>query len=301
VFYGFRDYKVHSKLCLITRRTKDGVHYVTQIGTGNYNEKTARLYCDLSLMTADQRIGQDAELFFRNAEMECVNESSAHIMVAPLQIKQMILRKISEQIVLARRGEPCGLYFRTNSITDIEIIEKFVEASCAGVPITLFVRGICCIVPGIPGATENIRVVSVIGRLLEHARVYVFGPLDSKDCEVYISSADLMTRNMDHRVEVACPIYNEDVKQELINQTKLYLSDNVKLREKQSDTTYTPLGYFQKSGKSARDKQDETSLIDAQAKLIAAGGSRHVQQAEEAPQGALAAFVAWLRSLFGKN
>ena len=263
VVYGFRDYKVHSKLCLITRKTDEGMRYITQIGTGNYNEKTASLYTDYSFITADQRIGEDAVEFFQNVGLEAIADTYKHLCVAPIQIKRLIMQKIDEQIEHVKAGEPCGLFFKTNSVTDFEIIKKIEQASCAGVPVTMFVRGISCLVPGVKGHTENVRIVSVVGRLLEHSRIYAFGPLEAQACELYISSADLMTRNMDRRVEVACPIYDESLRAEIIDQMNLYLHDTVKRRELQSTRLYTPLGAF-----TERDEQGKKIRLDAQEALI---------------------------------
>lgn len=195
VIYGFRNFKVHSKICTITRQTEDGLQHITQLGTGNYNEKTAKLYTDFSFITTDARIGADAADFFRNMALENTSDNYDILWVAPLMIKQNILRGIDEQIALAKAGKPSGLFFKTNSITDKEVIDKLVEASQAGVETHLFVRGISCILPGVPGYTDHVREVSIVGQLLEHSRIYGFGPRES--CAIYLSSADLMTRNMD--------------------------------------------------------------------------------------------------------
>ena len=174
VIYGFRDFKVHSKICCITRQTDQGLQHITQLGTGNYNEKTAKLYTDLSFITTDETFGRDATEFFRNMGLENTSDNYDIMWVAPLQIKPMILAGIDAQIERKKAGEPCGLFFKTNSITDKDVIEKIVEASQAGVNVTLFVRGISCIVPGLEGYTEHVRVVSIVGRLLEHSRIYGF-------------------------------------------------------------------------------------------------------------------------------
>ena len=242
VIYGFESYKVHSKICCITRQTEDGLQHITQLGTGNYNEKTARLYTDLSFITTDKAIGKDAVEFFRNMGLENISDNYQVLRVAPLQIKQALLEHIDGEIAKARRGEPCGCFFKTNSVTDKEIILKIAEASRAGVPVTMLVRGICCLVPEISGATENVRVVSIVGRLLEHSRVYCFGAGD--DCEMYLSSADLMTRNMDKRVEIAWPIYNIQIRKRILDYLHTCLEDTAKLREMRPDCTYTPLGAF---------------------------------------------------------
>lgn len=239
VIYGFHDFKVHSKICCITRQTAQGLQYITQLGTGNYNEKTAKLYTDFSFITTDEAIGRDAMEFFRNMGLENASRSYQTLWVAPLQIKQNILRGIDEQIALAKENAPCGLFFKTNSVTDREVIEKIAEASQAGVPVTLLVRGISCLVPQVPNETEHVRVVSIVGRLLEHSRIYAFGPL--KEATIYLSSADLMTRNMDKRIEIAWPLREERIRDQVISYIETCMSDTAKLRELRTDGTYTPL------------------------------------------------------------
>lgn len=254
VIYGFRDFKVHSKICCITRQTDNGLQYITQLGTGNYNEKTAKLYTDLSFITTDETFGRDATDFFRNMALENASDDYDILWVAPLQIKPCIIAGINKQIELAKQGEPCGLMFKTNSITDRAIIDKLAEASQAGVPITLLVRGISCIVPGVEGYTDNVRVVSIVGRLLEHSRIYGFGPRETM--RVYLSSADLMTRNMDKRVEIAWPVLNEALRQEIISYFETCLTDTAKLRELLPDGTYTPLRQFVREGEQPFDSQE---------------------------------------------
>lgn len=242
VIYGFRDYKVHSKICCITRQTDDGIQHITQLGTGNYNEKTAKLYTDLSLITTSPSIGRDATEFFRNMALENVSDNYDVLWVAPLQVKPLILKNIDHQIELARRGEPCGLFFKTNSVTDKEIIDKIAEASQAGVKTVMLVRGISCLVPGVEGYTENVRVVSIVGRMLEHSRIYGFGP--RANMKVYLASADLMTRNMDKRVEIAWPVLDEKLRDRILSYIDVSLSDTAKLRELLPNRRYTPLGFF---------------------------------------------------------
>ncbi len=254
VIYGFRDYKVHSKICCITRQTENGLQYITQLGTGNYNEKTAKLYTDLSFITTDETFGRDATDFFRNMALENASDDYDILWVAPLQIKPYIIAGIDKQIELAKKGEPCGLMFKTNSITDRAIIDKLAEASQAGVPITLLVRGISCIVPGMEGFTENVRVVSIVGRLLEHSRIYGFGPRETM--RVYLSSADLMTRNMDKRVEIAWPVLNDELRQKIISYFETCMTDTAKLRELLPDGTYTPLRSFVQEGEEPFDSQE---------------------------------------------
>lgn len=254
VIYGFREYKVHSKICCITRQTEDGVQYITQLGTGNYNEKTARLYTDFSYITTDESIGRDATTFFRNMQLENASNAYEQLWVAPLQIKPKVLANIDQQIELARAGQPCGLFFKTNSVTDKDIIEKVREASQAGVPTTMLVRGISCLVPGVEGYTDNVRIVSIVGRLLEHSRIYAFGPLE--DAKIYLSSADLMTRNMDKRVEIAWPLRNDKLRKQVVDYIETCLSDTAKLRELLPNASYTPLRHFVKDGAEPFDSQN---------------------------------------------
>ena len=242
VIYGFRDYKVHSKICCITRQTENGLQHITQLGTGNYNEKTAKLYTDLSFITTSEAFGRDAVEFFRNMQLENVSDNYEVLRVAPLQIKPMLLKNLDEQIGLARAGRPATVFMKANSVTDKDVIEKISEASNAGVKITLFIRGICCLVPGVKGATENVRVVSIVGRLLEHSRIYCFGTGD--DCTIYLSSADLMTRNLNKRVEIAWPIPDKNMREKVLTYIDICMHDTAKLRELRPNATYTPLGAF---------------------------------------------------------
>ncbi|MBA4698908.1 MAG: polyphosphate kinase 1 [Ruminococcus sp.] len=233
VIYGFEDYKVHSKICLITYRNKNEIRYITQIGTGNYNEKTVRLYTDFSLITANQAIGEDAAVFFKNMSIGNLDGIYQHLVVSPTTLKSKMLVLIDEEI---KKGTNGRIIMKMNSVTDMDFINKVAEASRAGVKIDLIVRGICCILPGIPGETENLTVTSIVGRYLEHPRVFVFGT--GGEQKVYIGSADMMTRNTEKRVEVACPIYDGAVRKRLVNSLNLMLRDNVKARVMQSDGTY---------------------------------------------------------------
>jgi len=236
VIYGLEGYKVHSKLCLITRREGEETRYYTQIGTGNYNEKTARLYTDLALMTADQDIGREAaEVFSALSRGETIQHTD-HLLVAPQCLQDRILSMIDEEIERARIGQQAYIGVKINSLSDKAIIRKLIEASCAGVKIDLVVRGICCLVAGVPGATENIRVTSIVGRFLEHARIYIFGPRDR--AKVYIASADFMTRNTLRRVEVAAPVYDEALRLRLFDMLTLQTRDNVQARRMMGDGTY---------------------------------------------------------------
>lgn len=239
VIYGLDGYKVHSKLCLITRREKEGIAYYTQIGTGNYNEKTARLYTDLCLMTANRAIGEEANAVFNAlAKGETVHETR-HLLVAPHCLQNKVLAMMDEEIARAKAGEDAYLGVKINSLTDKAIIDKLIEASCAGVKIDLVVRGICCLVAGVPGETGNIRVVSIVGRFLEHARIYIFGR--GERAKVYIASADYMTRNTLRRVEVASPIYDADIRARILDMFDTMLRDNVQAREMESNGQYRRL------------------------------------------------------------
>lgn len=233
VIYGVENYKVHSKVCLITRRSQGSVQYITQVGTGNYNEKTALQYTDLSLITADPAIGQDANYFFQNLAIGNVSGEYDRLLVAPSTLKSGIIREIDREI--AKRGEG-RILLKMNSITDIDLIEKLKQASCAGVRVRMIVRGICCILPDIPEKTENIEVISIVGRFLEHSRVYCFG--QGNDERMYIASADFMTRNTEKRVEVACPIYDQAVREKIHYLMDTCWADNVKARALQRDGSY---------------------------------------------------------------
>ena len=256
VIYGFHDFKVHSKICCITKRGAGGnLEYITQLGTGNYNEKTSRLYTDFSYITSDPAIGRDAVEFFTSMSLESLSTAYQVLTVAPLQIKQGIIALIDKEIAKAAEGKPCGLFFKTNSVTDKDIIEKIVEASQAGVPATLWVRGISCIVPGIEGYTDNVRVFSIVGRLLEHSRIYGFGAHD--DMKLYLSSADLMTRNMDKRIEIAWPLeQGSDAHMRVMNYIDVSMRDTVKLRELLPNRSYTDLGALQKEGEEPFNSQE---------------------------------------------
>lgn len=236
VIYGLDGYKVHSKLCLITRKVEGHVSYITQIGTGNYNEKTSRLYTDLSLMTANVDIAMEAGEVFQALSMGETVESSEHLLVAPNCLQNRVLHMIDQEIAHARAGENGYIGLKMNSLTDKRIMDKLVEASCAGVKIDMIIRGICCLIPGVKGKTENIHVRSIVGRFLEHSRIYIFG--DRGREKVYIASADFMTRNTLRRVEVAAPVYDPEIKMQLIEMFITMLSDNQKAREEDSKGNY---------------------------------------------------------------
>ena len=241
IIYGLEHYKVHSKLCLITRRGENGIQYITQIGTGNYNEKTARLYTDLSLMTANEQIGMDAARVFQALAKGEVVEDMEHLLVAPKCLQSKVIEKIEEQIQKQKNGETAYIGLKMNSLTDKRIIDKLIDASKAGVKIDMIVRGICCLIPGVEGETENIHVISVVGRFLEHSRIYIFGK--GEEAQYYIGSADFMTRNTVKRVEVAAPVYSERLKKRLQDLFDLMLSDNKKARKEDTKGTYSVVEY----------------------------------------------------------
>lgn len=237
ILYGLGEYKVHSKLCLITKTNEaSGFSYVTQIGTGNYNEKTSRLYTDLSLMTANQDIGIETAKVFDALQKGETVETTSGLLVAPHCLQNRIVGMIDEQIQIAKAGGDAYIGVKVNSLTDKTIIDKFIEASNAGVKIDLIVRGICCLKPKVLGYTENIRVISIVGRFLEHSRIYIFG--QGAQQKIYIASADFMTRNTIRRVEVAVPIYDEDIKRRIRSMFELMLSDDEKGKEQNADGLY---------------------------------------------------------------
>ena len=236
VIYGLDGYKVHSKLCLITRKNEGQPEYFTQIGTGNYNEKTARLYTDLSLMTANQDIGKEAADVFHALALGEVVQETSHLLVAPKCLQNKVLDMIDEEICLAEEGKEAYIGIKINSLTDKKIIDRLIAASQAGVQIDLIVRGICCLIPGVENMTENIRVISIVGRFLEHSRIYLFGTGERQ--KVYIASADFMTRNTLRRVEVAAPVYDEQLRLRLNEMFITMLSDNVQARQMLPDGSY---------------------------------------------------------------
>ena len=264
VIYGVEGYKVHSKVCLVTRRDRGVIHYITQIGTGNYNEKTAKQYTDVCLMTANPQIGEDATAFFKNMAIGNLEGQYRQLWVAPRDLKHQILQAIDAEIAKGKQGR---VLLKLNSVTDIDLIEKLKQASCAGVQITMIVRGICCILPGVPERTEQIRVISIVGRFLEHSRIYCFGTGRAE--RMYISSADFMTRNMERRVEVACPILQPEIREKLHEILDTCLQDNAKARILQADGSYRPcpnkverveeqLVLMQKAEQQAQNEEPET-------------------------------------------
>lgn len=280
IIYGMEGYKVHSKICLITRREKNDIRYITQIGTGNYNEKTAAMYTDVSLITANREIGLDAAEFFKNMSIGNLNGSYQHLLVAPFTLKSSILHLIEEEMA---KGEQGRILIKLNSITDADIIKKLEEASRQGVRIQLIVRGICCILPGVATRTENVFVTNVVGRFLEHSRIYCFG--QGTEEKMYISSADLMTRNTERRVEVACPIYSQAVRDKLHHILQIVLQDNVKGRVMDHNGMY--------------HKRPQTPpLVDSQLQLL-----REAQEAQEAAEYSLEkeSLAQKLKGLFRKK
>ena len=286
ILYGFEHFKVHSKICLITRREKGHIQYITQIGTGNYNEKTAKLYTDFCLMTASPAIGADGAAFFQNMATSNLNGEYHQLLVAPNGLKNRLLELMDGEIEKARQGKPARIFVKVNSVTDRKLIDKLAEASQAGVPVTMNVRGICCLRPGVPGLTDHIKVFSIVGRFLEHPRIYAFGV--GGETKIYIGSADLMTRNTERRVEIACPVLDPSVRRQIRRYVELYCSDNVKARVLQPDGSYTRV-----------ERPEGAPAVDAQAVLM-----------DEAEREALAAVQAppvqerkpgLLARLFGKR
>ena len=282
IIYGFEDYKVHSKICLITRRERGGVRYITQVGTGNYNEKTARQYTDVSLVTSSESIGMDAAQFFNNMAMSNLNGRYNRLLVAPTSLKNNILSLMDGEIA---KGSDGYILLKFNSLTDIDMIEKLHEASCAGVTVEMIIRGICCLLPGVPGKTENITVTSIVGRFLEHSRIYVFGRGENE--KMYISSADLMTRNTERRVEIACPIDSPVVRARLHDILFAMQHDTVKARVLQPD------GSYQKKP-AVPEPICAQDLLMQQAVSMAREQAQHASEEERG-------LLHWLRRLFVKD
>ena len=252
VIYGLDGLKVHSKLCLITRKEEGRIEYITQIGTGNYNEKTARLYTDLSLMTANPEIGQEAAQVFQALSLGDVVEKTEHLLVAPRCLQNRILEMIDEEIREAKEGREAYIGVKINSLTDKKIIDKLIEASEAGVKTDMVIRGINCVQSGIPGKTDHIRVISIVGRYLEHSRIYIFGCGERE--KIYIASADFMTRNTLRRVEVGVPIYDPALKDRIRRMFRIMLRDNVKARVQMPDGNYVRVE--QKEGEEPLNSQE---------------------------------------------
>lgn len=277
IIYGLDNYKVHSKVCLITREINGEMHYTTQIGTGNYNEKTAKQYTDFSFITQDREIGEDAVNFFNNISISNLHGEYKHLWVAPNAMKNRIIEYINREI---KKGKDGRIFMKVNSVTDKKIIVKLHEASEAGVKVTMLVRGICCLLPGIPGMTENITVYSIVGRYLEHSRIYSFG--DGDEQALYIASADIMTRNMDKRVEVGCPIYSPKIKKIINHYIDVCLSDTVKIRVLGSDGKYVK-------------KSDAKTTVNAQEVLMREAEQAAKNAAKEAEKPAAHKHGFWRR------
>lgn len=257
VVYGVEDFKCHSKLCLITMREKGRLRYITQVGTGNYNEKTNAMYTDLSLMTASEQIGRDAAAFFRNMLVNNLAGEYKRMLVAPTGIKPALLALIDEQAALGSEGYIC---VKANAVTEREVIDRLMEASRAGVEIQLIIRGICCILPGVPDYTENVHVTSIVGRYLEHARIYCFGR--GEHAKLFISSADFMTRNLNRRVEIACPIEDGEIKAQLLKILQVQLADNAKASFMMSNGVYGRKSAGQRAPLDSQREFMEKSLHD---------------------------------------
>ena len=266
VIYGLNGFKVHSKLCLITRKTDKGLEYITQIGTGNYNEKTSTLYTDLSLITAKQEIGKEAaEVFACLLRGETIEETHV-LLVAPKCLQNKVLDMIADEISHAKNGEEAYIGIKINSLTDKVIIEKLVEASQAGVKIEMVVRGICCLIPGIPGYTENIKVVSIVGRFLEHSRIYRFGTPERE--KIYIASADFMTRNTIRRVEVAAPVLDDTLRARLDEMFDTMMRDDEKGKELTADGDYVDRDINNEDKLDSQELFYETAYKNAEKKNV---------------------------------
>jgi polyphosphate kinase len=239
VFYGFDDYKVHSKLTLITSKVGTQYRYLTQIGTGNYNEKTSEQYTDLSFITSNQEIGTEASAVFNNMAVQRLTSEANTMLVAPLRFKSVLMAEMDGQITQSKLGRPASMILKNNSINDPEIIEKISEASCAGVQVNMIVRGICCMRAGVPGKTENVHIRSLVGRYLEHSRIYCFGTGEAM--HIYIASGDFLTRNTERRVEVGVRVDDRTIAQKLYNILQLELQDTVNAREMRPDGSYAPV------------------------------------------------------------
>ena len=236
VIYGMEGYKVHSKICLVMKQDKTGIKYFTQIGTGNYNASTSSLYTDISLITSNEEIGKDAVEFFQNMGIDNLYGEYKNLLVAPVCLKSTLLNLIKDEVEKAKAGEETSIFLKMNSLTDRQLIDALKDASQAGVKIKMIIRGICCILPGIKGKTDNIEIISVVGRFLEHSRIFCFGT--GENMKMYIASADWMTRNTENRVEIAAPIYDQKIKNSIYDTLRIMWKDNLKARILCSDGTY---------------------------------------------------------------
>ena len=291
VIYGLDDYKVHSKLTLITRRRQGHYHYTTQIGTGNYNEKTSEQYTDLSYVTTNQEVGEEAAAVFNNLAVERLTSNTDRLIVAPLRFKSVLLKEMDAEIEKARMGRAARIVLKNNSISDKDIIAKLQEASQAGVPTDMIVRGICCVRAGVPGCTENLRIRSIVGRYLEHSRIYAFG--EGEHLRIYIASGDFLTRNTERRVEVGIRVEDPALAQKLWGILQLQLADNVNARQMQPDGSYAKV-------KPAPGE----ALVDSQMQLydyFRDGFALTEQAAENAPQKQHTGLLARLKKWFSAS
>ena len=284
VIYGSEGFKCHSKICQLTYREGMALTRLTLLGTGNFNEKTAKLYSDFMLMTAHPGIGEDANLFFRNLSLGNLRGDYRFLGVAPVGLKPLIMRGLDREIQRALAGEPARVFFKLNSLTDREVIDKIAEASCAGVRVDMIIRGISCLKPGVPGKTENVHVRSIVGRFLEHARVYAFG-VDSD--MIYLSSADMMTRNTEHRVEIAFPVLDPTCRALVHEYMGMQLRDNVKARSLTSDGTWIPV----ERAEGEKPFNSQEALLERAYRNAEAAAQQRAQEKERVAEEAIQAEV----------
>ena len=280
VIYGSEGFKCHSKICQLTYREGMALTRLTLLGTGNFNEKTAKLYSDVMLMTAHPGIGEDANLFFRNLSLGNLRGDYRFLGVAPVGLKPLIMRGLDREIQRALAGEPARVFFKLNSLTDREVIDKIAEASCAGVRVDMIIRGISCLKPGVSGKTENVHVRSIVGRFLEHARVYAFG-VDSD--MVYLSSADMMTRNTEHRVEIAFPVLDPTCRALVHEYMGMQLQDNVKARSLTSDGTWVPV----ECAEGEKPFNSQEALLERAYRNAEAAAQQRAQEKERVAEEAI--------------
>lgn len=284
VIYGSEGFKCHSKICQLTYREGMALTRLTLLGTGNFNEKTAKLYSDFMLMTAHPGIGEDANLFFRNLSLGNLRGDYRFLCVAPVGLKPLIMRGLDREIQRALAGEPARVFFKLNSLTDREVIDKIAEASCAGVRVDMIIRGISCLKPGVPGKTENVHVRSIVGRFLEHARVYAFG-VDSD--MIYLSSADMMTRNTEHRVEIAFPVLDPTCRALVHEYMGMQLRDNVKARSLTSDGTWVPV----ERAEGEKPFNSQEALLERAYRNAESAAQQRAQEKERVAEEAIQAEV----------
>lgn len=284
VIYGSEGFKCHSKICQLTYREGMALTRLTLLGTGNFNEKTAKLYSDFMLMTAHPGIGEDANLFFRNLSLGNLRGDYRFLGVAPVGLKPLIMRGLDREIQRALAGEPARVFFKLNSLTDREVIDKIAEASCAGVRVDMIIRGISCLKPGVPGKTENVHVRSIVGRFLEHARVYAFG-VDSD--MIYLSSADMMTRNTEHRVEIAFPVLDPTCRALVHEYMGMQLRDNLKARSLTSDGTWVPV----ERAEGEKPFNSQEALLERAYRNAEAAAQQRAQEKERVAEEAIQAEV----------